>query len=462
MLEKIKQIASRLLSEGIETYYVGGCVRDWLLDKDTDDIDICLVGVKNPKNVEDLLMSECQSVTPLVGQKFPVWIATIDGKKVDFAMARKETLVGGTRKDFDVVTTGITLEEDLMRRDFTINAMARSVMTDELFDPFKGTECLKFMCIHPTSDAFGEDTLRVLRAARFLSRFDGSYPSGKLVEECRRLKPDDISPERVGMELSKMLEQATQPSAFFNFLVSVGWLQYHFKELYDCIGVPQSPKHHPEGDVYKHTMHALDEARDWFTRICMICHDLGKYNTTTIGSRFWFEVDPKEREYLLSIPDLPIKSIGHETSGMPLTRSLLTRIHFSDHHTIRQIETMVELHMIRTSVSEKVVRRTLRRLMEKGLTYDQLVEVCRCDLSGRPPLAKYTPDIGQHRAKELLESNAMQPIVTGEKLMAAGFETGKLMGHLVKKGLEWQDRGTLTEDNWLKMIKQYKPEKQEL
>ena len=117
---------------------------------------------------------------------------------------------------------------------------------------------------------------------------------------------------------------------------------------------------------------------------------------------------------------------------------------------------MVELHMIRIGVSEKVVRRTLRRLMEKHLQYDQLVEVCRCDLSGRPPLAGYTPDIGQNRAKQLLEEDAMTPIVTGEKLLEVGYAPGKHMGQLVTKALEWQDRGTLNRDNWLKMIKQYK------
>lgn len=472
MQEKIRLIAERLKDSNIDSYYVGGCVRDEIMGLPTDDYDICLVGVHNPKFVDSLLMEECDSVTPLVGQKFPVWIATIDGKKVDFAMARRETLVGGTRRDFEVTTEDVTIEDDLRRRDFTINAIAKDVLTDEYRDPYGGRRHILEKVLHHTSEAFSEDTLRVYRAARFLARFPTFLATESLHEVCKRLSPTDISPERVGMEFTKMLKTAERPSRFFNFLRKIGWLQYHFKEVYDLINVPQSPKHHPEGDVYTHTMHSLNQATDWFTRVCMICHDFGKVTTTTIcNSEYgppmdcvnWQDRNIWPNQYAISdivLPHVKIKSIGHELEGKQLTRDMLTRIHFMDYRTIRQVETIVELHMIREGVSEKVIRRTLRKLMEKHLTYDQLVEVCRCDLSGRPPLAEYTPDIGQNRAKVLLEEDAMTPIVTGEKLIALGYEPGKLMGELIKKGLEWQDRGTLNSYNWVKMIEQYKPGKE--
>ena len=456
-MEKMKTLAEYLLKLGIKSYYVGGMVRDEIMGLPSDDCDICLVGVTNEVEVEKLLLSYFDSVTPLVGQKFPVWIAQIDGQSVDIAIARKETLTGATRKDFDVVTKNVTIIDDLHRRDFTINSIAKDILTDEYIDPFSGILHIKKKKLHPTSVAFGEDTLRVYRAARFLARFSDFWGSPELYELCSNCVPNDISAERVGMELNKMLRSSDKPSKFFQFLKQIDWLKYHFVELHNLIGVPQNPDYHPEGDVFEHTMYCLDEAKDWFIRISMICHDLGKYNTTTVGEKLWFELHPKERGYVLSLPNIAIKSIGHEQAGKELTRNMLTRIHFSDHKTIRQIETLVELHMIRTGVSEKVVRKTLRRLTEKHLTYDHLVEVCRCDVSGRPPLAKYTPDIGQHRAKELLESNAMEPIVTGELLLANGYKPGKLIGQLVKKGLEWQDRGTLNQDNWMKMIKQFKP-----
>ena len=459
MHSKIKQIAIELTHIGVMSYYVGGCVRDEIMSgflAFDSDIDVCLVGVTDPVQVEDILLQHSESVTPLVGKKFPVWIATIDGKKVDFAMARIETLVGDTRNDFDVVTEGVTLRDDLRRRDFTINAIAKEVINGEIIDPFDGMQDIKYNTLHPTSSAFTEDSLRVYRAARFLSRFPEFRPSPELIRVCKALKPTDISNERVGMELMKTMEQAIVPSTFFVFLDQIGWLKYHFKEIEDLIGIPQSPDYHPEGDVFTHTMCTLNQAKDWFIRTVMLCHDLGKATTTTV------EGIPYDNVLHIKVPidEVKIKSIGHEEAGKPLTRSMLTRIHFTDHKTIRQIETLVELHMIRAGVSERTIRRSLRSLMNMGLKYEQLVEVCRCDVSGRPPLAEYTPNIGQNRAKELLETGAMNVIVTGEKLIEAGYAPGPLLGELVKMGLEWQDRGTLNEHNWLKMIKQYKPKTQ--
>ena len=455
MNSKIKQIAIELTHIGVMSYYVGGCVRDEIMSGFLgldSDIDICLVGVTDPSQVEAILLQYSESVTPLVGKKFPVWIADIDGKKIDFAMARTETLVGGTRKDFDVVTEGVTLKDDLRRRDFTINAIAKEVIHGEIIDPFKGMWDIENCVLHPTSSAFGEDTLRVYRAARFLSRFPEFEPSAELVKVCNILKPTDISNERVGMELVKTMKQACLPSRFFTFLKEIDWLKYHFKELNDLVGVPQNPLYHPEGDAFTHTMHTIDQSTNAFIRTVMLCHDLGKSTTTTV------EGMPYSKTLGFGIPpELKIKSVGHEEAGKELTHKMLTRIHFADHKTIKQIETLVGLHMIRTGISEKVIRRSLRALLSMGLNYDDLVEVCRCDVSGRPPLTQYTPDIGQHRAKELLETGAMDIIVTGEKLIEAGYKPGPLLGELVKVGLEWQDRGTLNEHNWLKMIKQYKP-----
>lgn len=456
MKELIKEAAIELTHHHVKAYYVGGCVRDEFMGLPVDDYDICLVGVTDKKVVEDILLHHFDHVTPMVGQSFPVWKARVGDQWVDFAMARKETLIGPTRKDFICDTDFVTLEEDLHRRDFTMNAIAKDVIHDaEYIDPFNGRSDISDGVLHYVdSETFVEDSLRVLRAARFCARF-GLFLSPDLMRLCTSMKPLDISAERVGMELRKTMEQAAIPSAFFWFLRDVEWLGHHFKEVEDTIGVPQHLGHHPEGDVFVHTMLALDEATDPFIRICMLCHDLGKATTTTVDGWDWQQMrdnpyfNPKNPEHV-------IKSIGHEMAGITPTRSMLTRIHYADRKTIRQVEAMVELHMIRTTPTEGVIRRTLRKLMDRHLTYDQLVEVCRCDVSARPPLPKYTPEMGQERAKQLLAEGAMTPIVTGEKLLAAGYTPGKLIGRLVDKGLEWQDRGTLTEDNWLKMIKQYR------
>jgi len=457
MKDTIKNVAGYMSHHNIMSYYVGGCVRDEIMGIPTKDYDICLVGVTNPVEVERILLSQYDSVTPLVGEAFPVWKARSGKEEIDYAMARKETLIGDTRKDFAVITEGVTLIEDLRRRDFTMNAIAKNVLTGELIDPFGGIEDIKHNVLYHTSEAFGEDTLRVYRACRFLARFPEMSMSADLEQLCKSLKPKDISAERVGMEFTKLMEQAVKPSRFFRYLKNIGWLGYHFQEVCAIVGVPQDPRHHPEGDVFTHTMLALDEAEDPFIRVCMLCHDLGKATTTTIdggyGANDWTQFGDMPRG-----DNDKIKSIGHEIAGMEPTRNMLNRIKYASKDTIRQVETMVELHMIRNGVSEKVVRRTLRKLMKRKLVYEQLVEVCTCDLCARPPLAKYIPDIGQYRASQLIMEDAMTPVVTGDMLIALGYKEGKELGHLVEKCLEWQDRGVLNKYNWERMLKGYKYE----
>lgn len=436
-MDNLKKIAQGFEELGIEAYYVGGFVRDKLLGIVSEDIDICLVGATKEQVMTVLgQFSFVFSVAQEVGSSFPVWIADIEGiGKVDFALARGEKKIGPTRQDFLCTIQGVSIVDDLLRRDLTINAIAENVLTGQIVDPFGGVQHLLDKIAHPVSEAFAEDSLRVLRAARFCSRF-GLTPSQELVDMCRSLKPTDISNERVGMELYKAMKQAVVPSTFFNFLREVGWLGYFFKELEDLIGVPQSAVHHPEGDAYTHTMLCVDQASDYFTRIVMLCHDLGKAVTTTISDSG------------------KIQAIGHELAGVPLALAMMQRIVLLDSRFHDKVCLMVELHMVHTlGISEKVVRRTLRRLMKKGLTYDQLVEVCRCDVSGRAPLAPFTPNIGQERATHLLEQDLMSPVVTGKVLQSFGMKPGKDIGSFIKKALELQDKGVLNQSNWVSIMK---------
>jgi tRNA nucleotidyltransferase (CCA-adding enzyme) len=431
-------IAQKFQELNIQSYLVGGTVRDELLRVPCDDIDICLVGVTNKSQVMEVLSSLnfILSVAQEVGESFPVWIADIKGiGKVDFALARGEKKTGPTRQDFVCTTQGVTIEEDLLRRDLTINSIAKNVLDGTFVDPYNGIQHLKDRIAHPVSNAFKEDSLRVLRAARFCSRYELT-PSKELLELCKGLTPTDISNERVGMEVYKTMKQAIKPSIFFYFLKEVNWLGYYFKEVEDLFDIPQSPIYHPETNAGIHSMLCLDQATDVFTRVTMLLHDVGKSVTTTISESG------------------KIQALGHEEAGVPLARQLMQRIFLLDKKFQDQVCLMVELHMIHSlTISEKIIRRTLRRLMDNGLTYNQLVEVCRCDVSGRDPLPHYTPDIGQTRAQELLDQDLMTPIVTGKLLMSLGLTPGKFMGEFIKKALELQDRGTLTKENWKGVMK---------
>lgn len=432
---RVSSILTELHTHGITSYFVGGCVRDHLLGVESDDIDFCLTGVTDTQLLEEILRFHSDAVAADVGNTFPVWIATIDGETYDFAMARVERLEGHTRRDFFVGTENVTIEDDLMRRDLTINAIAINCLTGAIVDPFEGVSDLRKGVAREVSQAFAEDSLRVLRAARFISRFNLN-PSQSLIDMCRGLNPSDISRERVGMELYKMTYQAQTPSLFFRFLLEVGWLGYHFQPVLDLVGLEQSTVWHPEGDVFEHTMHCMDAANDPFTRVVMLCHDLGKVSTTQVQE------------------DGSITARGHAGAGVPIAREMLSNISFRNGDLIDQVCTLVDLHMIHTSPpqSRSSVARVIRRLQAVGLEYGDLVEVCRCDVSGRPPMEGYTPDIGQAIAEHLVieteRGEGMNPIVNGNMLIDAGVPQGPEIGRLKRELFDLQMDGVLTENNW--------------
>lgn len=457
-MDILKVIAEEFKNHEVSCYYVGGTVRDKILGIPNDDIDICLVGVKDKSLVEHVIRKHGM-ITQEVGKSFPNWVAILDKRKIDFALARTEKLTGDTRQDFTCSTENVTIIQDLYRRDLTINAIAEDVLTNEIIDPYNGIKDLQNKIARNVSNAFAEDTLRVVRAARFIARF-GLTPSKSLIDICKTLNPNDISNERVGMELMKLftLPEGTQVSKFFYFLKDVNWLRYHFNELANIIGVPQSKSHHPEGCVFTHTMYCIDAAKDWFMRAVMLCHDLGKYTNTTINGIYWKSWEEDRTYFNKDIANLcKVQCIGHEAAGVSLTYNMLKRISFTKHDVISQIGCLVKLHMIRAVINkdneEKIVRRNLRELMHYNIDYELLVETVRCDLAGRPPLEPILPDIGQQRAKELIENNEMIPVVTGKLLKKSGFNDGQMMGNIIKRALELQDRGILSHENWKQRLK---------
>lgn len=476
-MQKLKQIAEWFSNFNIILYQVGGSVRDEIMGLPVEDIDVCVVGGETAGNVADKLeilrgTGVVDKVTSVHGD-FPIWIVEIDGEKYEFAMARKERKTGKTHQEFLTEVMDVTIEEDLNRRDFTINAIAKNILTGEIIDPYHGREAIKNRIIQFVSPAFAEDPLRVIRAARFIARFN-FMPSITLTFLCKEMgekegMKEGISAERVGMELMKTMKTAQKPSAFFHFLRMVGWLQPWFKELDDCNGVPQSPKHHPEGDVWIHTMKTIDAAPDWFFRTVMLCHDLGKATHTFLNGIPIKEFSKSDKEYkqgslknYLRDPKVKISSAGHEEASVVLTRKMLQRIHFTDHATIRKIACLVELHMTRATINEKnydkIVRRTLRRLMKYDLKWMDLIKVTRFDLCGREPricpeLHEVMGDMYTSHAIQLLNNDEMEPIVNGDKLLALGVQEGPEMGRIIRHSIELQDRGTLNKQNWIKVMK---------
>ena len=262
----------------MKIYLVGGAVRDGLLGLPVKDRDFVVVGA-TPEQMET------KGYKP-VGADFPVFLHP--DTKEEYALARTERKSGHGYKGFTVYAApDVTLEDDLRRRDLTINAMAQSE-DGLLVDPFGGAEDLRKGLLRHVSPAFVEDPLRVLRVARFAARY--ARRGFRVAEGTRELmgrmvdsgEIDHLVPERVWAELARSLGEAN-PSEFFSVLRSCGALKRLFPEIDALFGVPQPPKHHPEIDTGLHTMMVVDRAvelsPDPRVRFAALMHDLGKGTT---------------------------------------------------------------------------------------------------------------------------------------------------------------------------------------
>jgi tRNA nucleotidyltransferase (CCA-adding enzyme) len=241
-------------------YRVGGCVRDMLLGKKPSDVDYVLTGV----NIEDITFPK------IAGKDFPVFLVKLDGAMVEIAMARSEKKVGVGYSGFEFYTDpSITIEQDLLRRDLTINAMAIDIATGELIDPYGGQQDLHAGILRHTSDAFSEDPLRCYRVARFAAKFGYRvHPSTRQMMLGLKSELSALTPERVALEMTKALVER-YPDKFFRELD--GLLDVHFPEV-EALKVPD--RH--DNTAFEHTMACLYRGNGLRERFALLVHDLGK------------------------------------------------------------------------------------------------------------------------------------------------------------------------------------------
>lgn len=269
-MEMIK-VAEKIKQNGGTLYLVGGAIRDEIIGKNIYDRDYCVCGISKDDFVT--LFPEAKTI----GKSFEVFCM----QDAQFALARKEIKKGIGHKGFEIKTgKDITIEEDLARRDITINAIAKNVLTGEIIDPFGGRRDIQNKIIRATTDAFSQDPLRVYRVARIAAQ------TGFIVERNTLIKMEELkeelatlSKERIFEELKKALE-SPKPSIFFDVLRKANLLEVHFKEIQDLIGSLQPEEYHPEGDSYNHTMIVVDKSveltNDTAIRFACLVHDLGK------------------------------------------------------------------------------------------------------------------------------------------------------------------------------------------
>ena len=404
--EMAKRIALEVKRAGGDTYFVGGCVRDFLLGKESKDVDI---------EIHNISQAELEKVLDSIGTRIEIGksfgVYNIKGCAIDIALPRKERLVGVGHRDFVVgVDPFIGTEAAARRRDFTINAMMRNVLTGEIVDHYSGQQDLKNGVIrHVCSSSFGEDPLRVFRAAQFASRFNFV-----LAEEtksiCKTMKVDALSKERVFEELSKALLKSQKPSVFFEILREIDMLSVFFPEVEALIGVKQSPLHHSEGDVWTHTMMVLDEAakvRDKVANpigfmLSALTHDFGKVVTTEFVNGDWH-------------------AYGHEDKGEDIVLTFLKRL-ANEKKLISYVINMVKLHMKPNALAGlNASIKSTNKMFDKSVEPLDLVYLALCDSWGKTsPLPFFETETFLFERLKVYKEYMAREYVTGKDLIDSG------------------------------------------
>lgn len=255
----------------MKIYLVGGAIRDELMGKEPKDLDYVVVGA-TPDQMLNLGYKQ-------VGSDFPVFLHPETGE--EYALARTEVKNGDGYQGFNChFGVEVTLEEDLARRDLTINAMAKDLDTGEIIDPFGGRADLENKVLRHTTTAFAEDPLRVLRVARFLSRFGSEWHADAYTKwlcygMSRRGDLDHLTKERVWLEIEKTLKEPN-PEIFFDWL----FFTELFPICWEMIRTEQRADYHPEGNVWNHTKEVMQvAAQTWGdpeVNFAAFCHDFGK------------------------------------------------------------------------------------------------------------------------------------------------------------------------------------------
>ena len=349
----------------MEIYLVGGAVRDRLLNLPSRDNDWVITGA-TPKQMTDL------GYKP-VGKDFPVFLHP--HTKEEYALARTEKKSGHGYHGFIFHTSvDVTLEEDLARRDLTINAMAED-NEGNIIDPYGGQRDLQDRILRHVSDAFIEDPVRLLRIARYASRYAkfGFTIAQETQELLKKIvssgEIDELVAERVWNEISRALDEDT-PSMFFLTLRQCNALSVLLPEI-DCLfGVPQSVRHHPEIDTGIHTMMVIDMAAHLgasnSVRFASLCHDLGKGCTTA---------------------SLLPRHIAHEAKGIALIKKLCERLRIpTGHRQIAELVCKYHTHCHRaTELRISTILKVLESLdaFRRPQRLDDFLLACEADSRGR-------------------------------------------------------------------------------
>ncbi len=366
VIDLVAPVAAAFRDAGFELYAVGGCIRDAFLDIESRSPDIDLTTNARPDDIERLLAPLCAATWDM-GRNFGTLGGRLKGSDtiVEITTFRREIYRDDSRKP--EVTFGDTLADDLIRRDFTVNAMAFDVITPGLIDPTGGASDLNAQLLRAPMDPvvlFSEDPLRMLRAARFAARFKFTLDpalEAAATELAERLTI--VSPERIRGELDLLLV-TDDPTPGLDFITRTGLATYFLPEL-PSLALEQDPVHRHK-DVLSHTFAVVAKATasDLTLRLACLFHDIGK---------------PKTRAFT----DGGVTFHGHDHVGARMTRKRMVALHYSQ-EMIDDVSKLVEMHLrfhtYQMGWTDSAVRRYVR---DAGHLLSRLNELTRCDCTTR-------------------------------------------------------------------------------
>jgi tRNA nucleotidyltransferase (CCA-adding enzyme) len=392
----------------MEVYLVGGAVRDRLLGRPVTERDWVVVGARP----EDL---QHQGYLP-VGREFPVFIHP--KTREEYALARLERKIAPGYRGFATeFSPAVTLEEDLRRRDLTINAMAESA-SGQIIDPYGGRDDLAARLLRHVSPAFVEDPVRVLRVARFAARYAalGFRVAEETLALMRRMSASGelaaLVPERVWQETERALSE-TRPEVFFETLRACGALAVIFPEVDALYGVPQPATWHPEIDTGVHVMMALRWAADaglpTTARFAVLTHDLGKARTP---------------------PEQWPSHHGHGEAGVPIIVALCARL--KTPHAYRDLAVLTARYHAQVHRAQQLRPTTLLKLLEatdacrRPERFDALLGACAADACGRRGLADQPYPQAEYLRRARAACAAVR-LTSAERQSLTGPEAGERM-----------------------------------
>jgi poly(A) polymerase len=426
------EIVRRLRTEGFQAYFVGGCVRDLVMGRGPKDYDVA-----TDATPDEVVRLYPESLT--VGAQFGVVIVPREEGNVEVATFRSDDRYDDGRHPVGV-RYARTPQEDVRRRDFTINGLLFDPASEEVLDYVGGQADIRARRLRTIGDPvarLSEDRLRMLRAVRFAARFGFALDAGAKAA-IRNLAPQihHVSAERVRDEILKILTEG-QARRGFELLDETGLLREVLPEIKALQGVAQPPEFHPEGDVWIHTLLMLDGLRDPTPTLALgvLLHDVGKPPTFTVRERIRFD--------------------NHVEVGAKMADAICARLHLSVHATERVVELV--RHHLRFKDFPRMKRSTqLRFLRMEG--FEEHLELHRLDcLSSHGDLANY------ELAKKLLEETPAeeikpQPLLRGEDLIGQGYTPGPLFKTILQTVEDAQLEGKLRRrDEALRLVAEQFP-----